>query len=172
MEIKRIVVGPLATNCYILTIDNDALIIDPGAEFSKISSFLKDKKVLAILITHNHFDHIGCLSSFKDIPIYDGNNLKEKEYQIGRFVFDVITTKGHSEDSISFYFKNNNILFSGDFLFYENIGRTDLPTGNDYDMQKSIKKIIKYPPNMIIYPGHGCETSLQHEIQNNSYLKK
>ena len=171
MKIERVVVGTLKENCYILSINNEVVIIDPGSEIDKICAVLGDRKVLAILITHNHFDHVGCLPYFKNAPVYSIENLKEKEYLIGKFKFNVIYTKGHSDDSISFYFADEYILFSGDFLFFENVGRTDLPTGNDLMMKESIKKIIKYPKNMIIYPGHGIMTNLEHEIENNIYFK-
>ena len=58
MEIKCIAVGELQCNCYILEKNNECLLIDPGDEYNKIKKLITNKKVLAILITHNHFDHI------------------------------------------------------------------------------------------------------------------
>ena len=57
--------------------------------------------------------------------------------------------------SVSYYFKDLNSIFSGDFIFYENIGRCDLPTGNYNIMKESINKIKKYNNSIKIYPGHG-----------------
>lgn len=170
MNITRLVVGSLEENTYILEIDNELLIVDPGSEYDKISKIINNRKVLGILITHSHFDHIGALDSFKDIDIYKYDVLEEKEYNIGKFKFDVIFNPGHSKDSVSYYFKKYNTLFSGDFIFYESIGRCDLPTGSISDMEKSIDKIKKYDKDMIIYPGHGEDTTLSHEIEFNPYF--
>ena len=76
MQIKTIKVGYLQTNCYILVIDSNAIIIDPGDEYEKIMENTRNLNVKAILITHNHFDHVGALSKFKNIDIYDYKNLK------------------------------------------------------------------------------------------------
>ena len=65
MEIKTIVVGPLQTNCYILTKNKQTLIIDPGDEPNKIINEI-NKEVIGILITHYHFDHIGALNTIKE----------------------------------------------------------------------------------------------------------
>ena len=168
--VEKIIADYLEENTYILNIDNEALVIDPGANYKLILSKLQNKKLLGILITHHHSDHIGTLSFFKNIPVYSFDNLQEKEYKIGLFKFEVIYNPGHSEDSISFYFRDDNILFSGDFIFYENIGRCDLSGGNYNQMLDSIKKIKKYSSDMKIYPGHGKETTLEHEINNNYYF--
>lgn len=170
MEIKTLKVGYLQTNCYIIINNDKALIIDPGDEGERIKENIKGLDLQAILITHSHFDHIGALNHFKNIKIYDNNNLEEKEYELIDLKFNVIKTKGHTNDSISFYFKEQNIMFTGDFIFEGTIGRTDLETGNIEEMKKSIKKIKKYPLNTIIYPGHGNKTTLEKEIKTNPYL--
>lgn len=171
MQIDKVVVGNLETNCYILDIDNKVLVVDPGDDFDNINNVIGGRNVLGVLITHKHFDHIGALDSFKNVNIYSFDNLKEKEYKMDKFVFDVIFNPGHSSDSVSYYFKNDNVLFCGDFIFYHNIGRCDLPTGDMNKMLESIEKIKKLPLGMIIYPGHGIETSLEEEINNNYYFK-
>ena len=78
-------------------------------------------------------------------------------------------TPGHTSDSKCFYFKCEKVLFSGDFLFYHTIGRTDLPSGSDIDMIKSLEKISKYPDDLIVYPGHGPKTKLGVEKNNFKY---
>lgn len=170
MKIEKVVVGSLEENCYVLIKDNSALVIDPGDEISKIKKVIKNLSVVGVLITHHHFDHIGALSFFDKNIIYDYSNLEEKEYNIGPFKFTAIYTPGHSSDSISYYFKEENILFCGDFIFYNSIGRCDLPTGDFNTMLKSIEKIKKYPKDMEINPGHGRSTTLKYEIENNKYL--
>ncbi len=161
MKIDRVVVGDYETNCYILSINSDVLIVDPGDEYEKIIDKVYGKNILGILITHSHFDHVGALKYFDNV-VYDYNNLSEKSYNIGKFSFDVIYTPGHTNDSICFYFKEDNIMFTGDFIFKNAIGRTDL--GGDYvDMKKSLNKIKNYSDNIKIYPGHGESSTLGEE---------
>lgn len=161
MKIDRVVVGELETNCYILSIDSDVLIIDPGDEYEKIIDKVYGKNILGILITHSHFDHVGALKYFNNV-VYNYYNLNEKNYNIGKFSFDVIYTPGHTSDSICFYFKEENIMFTGDFIFKNAIGRTDL--GGDYiEIKKSLNKIRNYDDNIKIYPGHGDSSTLGEE---------
>lgn len=171
MEINTVVVGSLDTNCYVLKKDNNVLVIDPGDDTYKINQVVGDNNIVGVLITHNHFDHVGALSYFDKDIIYDYNNLEEKEYNTADFKFKVIYTPGHTSDSVSYYFEDINSLFCGDFIFYESIGRCDLPTGDFEIMNKSIDKIKKYSRDIIIYPGHGNNTTLEHEINNNIYFK-
>ena len=61
MNIKRINVGYLKTNCYILNKDEQVIIIDPGDDYEKIAEEIKGKEIIKILITHYHPDHVGAL---------------------------------------------------------------------------------------------------------------
>ena len=170
MKIHRVVVGYLEENCYILEKDGKVLVIDPGDEIDKIKEVIKSNKVVGVLVTHSHFDHIGALSYFDKNIIHTFNNLEEKEYKIEGFTFEVIYNPGHSKDSVSYYFKEENTLFGGDFIFYRSIGRCDLEGGDYNKMMSSISKIKKYPKDMKIYPGHGRETTLGEEIKYNAYF--
>lgn len=175
MNISKIEVGELQTNCYLLEKEGNCLIIDPGDEYLKIKNFIKDKKIIGILITHNHFDHVGCINNLindYNIPIYNNNNLTEGINHISTFTFDVIKTYGHTMDSISIYFKDEKVMFTGDFLFYDTIGRYDLLESNPKEMLKSINKIKIYPNDITIYPGHGPNTNLGREKQYNIYFKE
>ena len=164
MEINKVVVGILETNCYILTKNNKCLIIDPGDEYNKIKEQINNKQLVGIIVTHYHFDHIGALNHFDKSLIIDINNLEEKEYKIGDFNFEIIYTPGHKEDAITIYFKEENIMFTGDFIFKNAIGRTDLNGGNNVDMINSLNKKKKYNNKIKIYPGHGDYTYLGEEI--------
>lgn len=175
MQIQSVKVGRLECNCYILDIDNYVLIVDPGDDYEKIKKTIGNRKILGILITHNHFDHVGALSDFineKNVRIYRCDNVEEKKYKCGPFEFEIIFTKGHSEDSISFYFDKENIMFVGDFIFANSIGRCDLEGGDISKMKESIKMIKKYDDNIILYPGHGNKTSLGIEKENNYFFKE
>lgn len=160
MDIKVIKVGPLETNCYILTIDNESIIIDPGDDFDKIKEAIGNNKVIGCLVTHFHQDHIEALEEV--VSHYDIEINKSK---YGKFQYEIIETPGHTFDSKTFYFKEINTMFTGDFIFKSSIGRTDLG-GNDKDMIESLEKIKEYADNIVIYPGHGPKTTLGTEKIN------
>lgn len=175
MKIKWLKVGFLQCNCYILIKGLDALIIDPGDNFDLIEKNIIDYNVVGIIITHNHFDHIGALNQLVnkyDIKVYNKNNLKDKEYNIGLFNFEIISTPGHSSDSIIIYFKEEKIMFVGDFIFKNNVGRVDGPTSSYDDLLTSIKKIKTYDKKIVIYTGHGEKTKLIDEINSNPYFSE
>lgn len=174
MNIKCVVTGYLDENCYILSKNGTCLIVDPGDDFFKIKEAIGDDKVLGVLITHSHVDHIGALRNFltkRSIKIFKRSNLEEKEYSVGDFKFKCIHTPGHSKDSVTFYFPEDNLMFIGDFIFKESIGRVDLPGGNESEMRESISKILEYNNDIKLYPGHNEETTLGYEKENNPYLK-
>lgn len=175
MEVKTVVTGYLDENCYILINNGNCLIVDPGDEYNKIKDAVGDNKVLGVLITHSHFDHIGALRNFltkRSIKIFKKSNLEEnKEYKIGDFTFKCIYTPGHSKDSVTFYFEEDKTMFVGDFIFKESMGRTDFPGGSDTEMKESITKILEYPLDTKLYPGHYDNTTLEYEKKNNPFLK-
>ena len=103
MQIDTVITGALEENCYIISDNDKCLVIDPGDDFLKIKEKINDKKVLAVLITHSHFDHIGALRNFlvkRSIKIFKKSNLVEQSYDIGPFNFLVI------------FFFINSIFFS------------------------------------------------------------
>lgn len=157
MQITCLEVGPLSTNCYLLEKENKVLIIDPGDEFERIKKAIGNKEVVGCLLTHNHFDHTGALAL-----VLNEYQIKVNNYQGDIFKYDILDTKGHTNDSISFYFKEEKIIFCGDFIFYHSIGRTDLG-GNDEDMKRSLKKISLLADEIKIYPGHGPSTTIGEE---------
>lgn len=172
MKIECVKTGPLEENCYVLTIKNECLIIDPGDDFIKIKKLIDDKKVLAVLITHYHFDHVGALDdviNFYKVPVIDYKS--NKNQIIGPFKFEMINTPGHKEDAITYYFKEDEVMFVGDFIFKESIGRCDLAGGDISDMKKSIDKIKRYSDKIVLYPGHGDKTNLGYEKKNNYYME-
>lgn len=116
MEIERVIVGELNENCYVISKDKECIIIDPGSEFEKIKELVRDRKVVGVLITHHHFDHVGALKEVIDhyhTNYHDFNTLQEGENTLGNFTFDVVFNPGHTKDSISFYFKEKNVMFVG-----------------------------------------------------------
>ncbi len=82
-----------------------------------------------------------------------------------------LLTPGHSPASLSFYDEKNGYVIAGDVLFYESIGRTDLPGGNLQTLLNSIRqKLFILPENVVVYPGHGDATTIGHEIKYNPFL--
>ena len=174
MEIQKVVVGFLEENCYVLIKNKECLVVDPGAEYDKIRQLIGDNKVLGVLITHSHSDHIGALRNFltkRSVKIFKKSNLEEKEYTVGSFKFKCIYTPGHSKDSVTFYFEEEQVMFIGDFIFKNGIGRTDLPGGDSKEMEQSIEKIKQYDGDIRIYPGHDEESTLLDEFRKNPFLK-
>jgi hydroxyacylglutathione hydrolase len=175
MRIKKIVVGFMQTNCYILMGESRGIIIDPGEEPDKILEELSDLQIDLILLTHNHFDHIGALPAVVDatsaeVAIHpmdwiDAANRELKDG--GKIPFDgkeilVMHTPGHSPGSCCFCFEDN--LFSGDTLFAGGWGNTAFQGGDEEAIFKSIrKKIMKLPDNVVVYPGHGDATTIGNE---------
>lgn len=173
MEVKIVVVSEYETNCYILKKNDKVLIVDPGSEFCKIKEVVGTDKVVGILVTHRHFDHIGaleeCIKEYQ-VPIYEKDTTEEKEYIASPFRFQVIFTPGHTEDSITFYFPDYDCLFVGDFIFAGSIGRMDLG-GDINDMGRSICNIYKKLHDGLIFPGHGIHSDLMCERLTNPYIE-
>lgn len=198
MQIIRLELGDLKSNTYIITVNKQCFIIDPGFEADKIIDYIKSKKLVPqfIYITHGHYDHTGAVKTIKEhyhIPVYAP--LKDKIWMsdsvynhwkepipVDQFVvendkiefeglfFEVIETPGHSEGSTSLYCAPH--LFTGDALFKESIGRTDFPFGNYQQLLDSItKKLYTLPDDTICYPGHGESTTIGHEKEHNPFTK-
>lgn len=173
MKIEMIKVGRLRCNCYLLNINNDVLVIDPGDDGDKIIELIGNKRVVGIVITHHHPDHDGAVNLLIEkynCPLYDKYNLTEGINEISPFTFQVIYTPGHKEDLITLYFKDEKMMFCGDFIFKDSIGRCDLKGSNIKDMTDSLNKIMTYDRDIVIYPGHGISTTLGYEIDNNVYF--
>ena len=80
---------------------------------------------------------------------------------------EVLHTPGHTPGSCCFYFKQENILISGDTLFRESLGRTDFPGSSTRDIILSIRRLFELPDETAVYPGHGDETSIGYEKIHN-----
>lgn len=207
MNWEQIPLGPLQTNCYIITNNRkDCLIVDPGEEGKKLINHLEQRRLKpqAILLTHAHFDHIGAVDAVREkykIPVYLHNKEKnwpmdpalngsqffmmgqirakeadhiissEGKMVVGDFTFEVFETPGHSPGSVSFYFKEEGFVASGDALFQGSIGRTDLPGGNHDVLIKSIHdKLLVLPEETQVLPGHGETTTIVDEMDSNPFL--
>ena len=93
-----------------------------------------------------------------------------EEYQIEEFRFTVLPTPGHSIGGVSFVFPDGHLVLTGDALFRETIGRTDLPTGSMEQLLHSIQTQLFTLPNYDVYPGHGPATTIAHEKTFNPFF--
>lgn len=173
MLIGKIIVSPFETNCYFLTDEktNDTIIIDPGDEPEKIFDFVEKNrfKPKAIVLTHRHPDHIGATEEVKRKYGIEVLNLEEgAKWKIGEEEFTAIETPGHTPDSVCFV--GNNFIFTGDTLFNGGIGRTDLEGGDFDEIKESLLRLMEYPDDSKIYPGHGPESVIGEEKKNNPFL--
>lgn len=172
MRIKRLIVGELATNCYLLVSGEDAAVIDPGGEAEKILEEIRSggAKLKYIINTHYHPDHTLANAKISqktgaEILIHEAENdfidfkvnrfLREgDEIKIGEIFLKVIHTPGHTKGSVCLLGKD--FIFTGDTLFKDGYGRTDLAGGSGKEMEKSLEELEKlFTPGMSIYPGHG-----------------
>lgn len=197
MEIRKLTLGMYQTNTYLVIENNEVIIIDPVSKPERIQALLNENEtIIAICLTHGHFDHIGAVDELVEIykcPVYiheDDYELTqdpEKNYsqtkkiklkskltyytdhmKVGSFAFDVYHTPGHTKGSVCLKF--NDALFTGDTLFKGSIGRTDLYGGNPQDMKQSLRFIRSLNVNYTIYPGHEEITNLFDELKRNPYL--
>ena len=197
--LKTLPVGPIAANCYILGCakTKEAVVIDPGADEGDIK---RQITVLGlspryIINTHGHGDHIGANSKI-GLPVFiheadaqwltnpmknmllgipvnsppaarlllDGDKI-----DVGDLELEIIHTPGHTPGSICI--KCDDAVFTGDTLFAEGVGRTDLPGGSEIELMRSIKKkLFILPDKTMVYPGHGPATTIGHEKGRNPFL--
>jgi len=202
ITIKQVITGKWKENCYIVYSSNkETLIIDPGNNASDIIQFVKenDLKILAILNTHAHYDHIGGIYELKETfsiafylhsedqkllksanlyrVIFDGDHpvkIPQVDYyfdqiktpvQLGGFTIGILFTPGHTKGGVCFCIED--IIFTGDTLFKDDIGRVDLPGGNKQTLAKSLKIISKLSQELKVFPGHGKDTTIARELAKN-----
>jgi len=93
------------------------------------------------------------------------------ELRLGQIVGKFLSTPGHTPDEVCLYFEKEKVLFAGDVLFKESIGRTDLWGGNFNTLVHSIKtKLFVLPDDVNVYPGHESSTTIGYEKENNPFL--
>ena len=206
IKIESRVLGPVATNCYlIINLDNnESIIVDPADSPESIYDMVvrSASRPQAILLTHGHFDHIGAANEVREhyeIKIYascdeekllasPARNLSNAYGMSLRVTADVlhndgdilelaglkikaIHTPGHTEGGTCYYIESIGVLFSGDTLFCESVGRTDFPGGSMSDIVHSIKdKLMVLPDDTKVYTGHGEGTSIGYERVHNPYI--
>jgi glyoxylase-like metal-dependent hydrolase (beta-lactamase superfamily II) len=175
MKIIKIHVGYLQTNCYIVFDEaaRHGIIVDPGDDAERIIGAVnrEELKILAVINTHGHFDHIGANSEVlreTGAELFSPEN-DGQEKTFGTLKLKFFFTPGHTGDGISFLIGNH--LFAGDTLFAGSVGRTDLGDGDMELLIDSIKtKLLTLPEHTIVHPGHGPDTTIENEAKNNPFL--
>ena len=153
----------------------------------------------AILITHGHWDHLGAVADLAEgtgAPVYMAEDERTLLEDINSFVpagmrlrpytpdvllqgdetlelaglsFETLRVPGHSPAHLAFY--TDGCLFSGDLVFAGSVGRTDLPGGDWETLVASIRALAdRFPPDTVVYSGHGPETTLGTELARNPFL--
>jgi glyoxylase-like metal-dependent hydrolase (beta-lactamase superfamily II) len=195
LNIETYPLGSYQTNCYIVYEDDspDCIVIDPGYEPDTVLLAIKGikKNLAAILLTHGHFDHVGAvkiLAADTDCRVYihendlslpatltagalyythtygEGDTLK-----IAGLSIRVLHTPGHTPGCVCLMVEDN--LFTGDTLFRESCGRTDLPGGNGAEIFKSLGRLAALEGDFRVLPGHGMESTLEEEREYNPYMQ-
>lgn len=101
------------------------------------------------------------------LPLEDGQRLN-----VGSYTFEARHTPGHRPGHSVFYCAQTSTLFSGDLLFHRSVGRTDLPSGNWADLERSIReKVYVLPEDVRVYSGHGEVTSVGDEMRGNGFVR-
>lgn len=94
-----------------------------------------------------------------------------EELNVAGIHLRVLYTPGHTAGGCCYYLPEEKVLFSGDTLFYESVGRTDLPTGSAGELIRSVKeKLLGLPEDTVVFPGHMRDTTIGHEKQYNPFL--
>jgi hydroxyacylglutathione hydrolase len=197
--IKRLVVGSLSANCYVVGSNGEGMVIDPGGHAEEIKRTIADSRleIKIIVLTHGHSDHIAALRDIQEktgaevaihredadfletssqfgisyrTPHPPDRLLREGDtIDIGGMSFTVIHTPGHTPGSICLL--SGKKVFTGDTLFYKGIGTTLMPGSSRRQLLESIKtRLMVLPDDTIVYPGHGRETTIGAERRDNPYV--
>jgi len=100
-------------------------------------------------------------------PLKDGDRLS-----FGGLEFLVLHTPGHTPGGVCFYFEREAVLITGDTLFRDSVGRTDLEGGDPRQLTASLRRLAALPPETRILSGHGEETTLARELRFNPFLRE
>ena len=179
MKVYTIPAGPLATNCYLLAGESGrCAIIDPGGEPEKIERVMKEHNLTPEMILHEDDRIMLETAAFNvsaeitghpvilspDRVLADGDKLLVDNQPVL-----VIHTPGHTRGGLCLV--EGTSLFSGDTLFRQSMGRTDLYGGDERALLASLAKLASLPGDYTVYPGHGPATTLNWERQHNPYMR-
>jgi len=168
------------SNCYVLSENDRAVIIDPGSMDQQLLEYIEknDLSLDAVLITHDHRVHVHGLRTllriyqvdiyainhnvldYKTIPVNDGDRIA-----VGPFAAEIISIPGHSSDSA--VFRIDNLLFTGDVLTSGLVGTTASAYGAATQINKLRSRLMSLPGDYTVLPGHGPPSTLEAERRYN-----
>ncbi len=180
LEIHKLVVGPVDNNVFVIRCrhSGDAVLLDAANEHERLLELCRTLGVRTVLETHGHWDHIQAVPEVRDagylvgvtaadadmLPSYDYLLEDDTMIEVGRSRLHTITTPGHTPGSICFKVVGKPLLFSGDTLFPGGPGATQYE-GGDFDtiIQSIDHRLFTLPPDTIVLPGHGDDTTIGNE---------
>lgn len=170
LYVKQLPLGSMENFTYVIgdKAAGEAFIIDPSGPQSEILPALKKENLVlkGILLTHGHYDHVVGIDK-ADVPVYLSQaeaffytprakqllrTADDQKIMLGEFSITCLHTPGHAPGCQCFWVDGN--LFTGDTLFVDAVGRTDLPGGNTRTLFESLKRIKRLPDATMIWPGH------------------
>ena len=190
------------SNCYVVTPDNSGIcfLIDLPPDLDEALNYINSNKLSigGAFVTHGHYDHSLGMKEIKNnifMNLDDEFLARNPQDQIGKILnglileqydgeildiyshqydfLKVYSNPGHTVGSVSFEFPNLGSIFTGDFVFKESIGRTDLYSGSIESMKDSINNIfVNFDKSFDIFPGHGEYDSVKNILNNNIVLKE
>ena len=182
VEVHKLVVGSYDNNFFVIRCraTGNAVLIDAANEHEKLLELCTQLGVRRVLETHGHWDHIQAIPAMREagyevaVTAADAPRLKDVGYdvfiddaeviEVGNLRLHAIHNPGHTEGSISFAVANTPLLFTGDTLFPGGPGNTALEGGNVATIIQSIdNKLFTFPPDTIVLPGHGLDTTIGTE---------
>ena len=172
--------GPLAENCYLVWgEDKQAWIIDPGTDFSLIEQEVTARGLtpVCVVLTHAFTHPMNQYPPFY-VHQHEPASLVEagETWACGGIEARLIPTPGHTPGGQCILIDKDvpaPLCFTGDTLFLESVGRTDLPGGSYATLNESLKRLVaELAPETTLLPGHGPATTMEHERRANPYLQE
>ena len=175
-------VNPVAyENTYYLEGEKHLIVVDPGSHWEAIRQTIENiNKPICIAESeaswlYTPVDNLSGLPRHDDMADVVAKPAEHtfvfhEEYQLEEFRFTVLPTPGHSIGGVSIVFPDAHLVLTGDALFRETIGRTDLPTGSTEQLLHSIQTQLFTLPNYDVYPGHGPSTTIAHDKTFNPFF--
>ena len=181
IQVDRLELGPFGTNSYILICQktNESVVVDAPGEAGMVVERLKETQPKYILMTHDHFDHIGGLVELRsalEVPVAahpaDANDLPLEpdlllndgdEILIGAIKLRVLHTPGHTPGGLCFL--TDKYLIAGDTLFPGGPGKTQSPDDFRQIIKSITEKLFELPEDTQVYPGHGEATTIKEARQ-------